>query len=829
MTEQLVKILIVSQDQELIGQVTEQFTDSEDRYRFSSLSDYHEIINAMGSDQYDLYLIDQDVLSGKGLRLITSGKEQGSQGAFLFILRQNNISPSAIIEAGADDYLAINEISNYLRHALEHSLAVNHKDRDNKLYNDYMRVLWQSQSVGMLLVAEDMTVKMANSYARHIAGFSSETDLQHRSVLLGELINCRFLKECKGNCSASQNSQTCQIFDCVRQAISTGKAILHQQMELVFATEEPARKIWARVSAKPVHVNGQRLVVLTIDDLTAQHEIEVSFEKSQAKAREDHDKLVGINEQLKLVVSQTNEMVQEAFAASNAKNNFIANVSHELRTPLNGIQGFCQLLLEEELSPGQRDYAQTILGCTKDLVKVLNNVLEFTRLENNSISLIRSWFNIEDIIDDMTLLYKGAAEDKGLQFKIATDLHCPHEICSDQGKLKKALMNIVDNAIKYTDQGAVEIHVSSIEIEDSVFVCFEVIDTGIGMSIETSSKIFESFSQADTSSTRQYDGLGLGLSVSKRYIELLGGKIEVDSTENEGSRFTLVVPVDRKIKRVRLSDRIKSDRQSRGVLVAESQNCHAEIISRYLTQLAVKVDIVSNGEDAIERLVSYSYDYVLLDMSMPELCDESVLEVIQEVNQLFPVVALCHERSKHVSDLCTRIGIKDILTRPIDKARLDALTIEYCKVAQDVIEANLDLDAQDFFTNIAEEPLLVSADGQVSAIDDESLPQPIYSSLANDPEMHEIIVSFLEMLPDYLDSLKQAVDNGSPADIIPVAFDFRDSAGTAGYKELRLLVLALEKAAQANDLETVGQLFTRVVETAGRMKTVTDDRAIANC
>ncbi|MBN2064831.1 MAG: response regulator, partial [Sedimentisphaerales bacterium] len=260
-----------------------------------------------------------------------------------------------------------------------------------------------------------------------------------------------------------------------------------------------------------------------------------------------------------------------------------------------------------------------------------------------------------------------------------------------------------------------------------------------------------------------------------------------------------------------------------------SQNCHAEIISRYLTQMAVKVDVVSNGEDAIERLVSYSYDYVLLDMSMPELCDESVLEVVQEVGQLFPVVALCHERSKHMSDLCNRIGIKDILTRPIEKSRLDALTIEYCKVAQEVIEANLDLDAQDFFTNIAEEPLLVSADGQVSAIDSGSLAHPIYSSLANDPEMHDVIASFLEMLPDYIESLRQAVDNGSAADIIPVAFDFRDSAGTAGYKELRLLVLALEKAAQANDLETVGQLFTRVVETAGRMKSVTENPAISNC
>lgn len=799
----MIKILIVSEDQSLAGELTELADKA--GCSVSCQSEYRQVIAAMRAGHYDVYLVDKLVFGGEGLRLVRAGREQGSGAAYIVICPNDESEGQSILSSGATTFMRREELGSVFLYVLRFALASNSVWLSARKQEKYLRALSQSESVGMLLVGEDMNVKVANSFAWHLSGFRGEIKQEQPGTRLGEVVGCKHYNECKSKCGDATGHEVCQLAACVREAFNSGSSLSYREMEMVIANNDFDSKIWVRISIKPVYIDGQKYAVVTIDDLTVRHEMEQLLKKSEAQAQADQKRLVEVNEQLKQIVAQTNEMVQEAFATSNAKNNFMANVSHELRTPLNGIQGFCQLLLEEPLSESQRDYAQTILGCAKDLTKVLNNVLDFTRLEKNAISMVRTWFNIEDVIDDMAVLFKGVAQEKGLRFEINTEGQYPQEICSDQGKLKQVLINIVDNAIKYTSKGSVEIDVSSLEVSDSMFVCFDVKDTGIGMSPEVNTKIFESFSQADNSATRKYDGLGLGLTVAQRYMELLGGKIEVDSTEGEGSKFSVVVPVNRKVRHVRLSERAETVQEMRGVLIIESQRCQSEIISQYLTQMAVESDIVDDCEEALERLMNYNYNYVLLDTSMSELCDESVIEVLQEVTKLFPIVAMCQERDKRISELCKRIGIRDILFRPVEKAKLDALTIEYCKVSQEVVEANLDMDARDFFTNVVDCSMPEVVTGFVESSQVEV--DPIYSSLIGDPEMQDVIDSFLAMLPDYMESLGQAINNESLPEVGAIAFDFRDSAGTAGYRDLRLLVLVLEKAVQSKDLDSVRKIY----------------------
>ncbi len=813
MLNRSLKLLTVSDDSCFIEQITAIIENSDLSIDLTSANEYHHVIKSLSSDVYDIYLVDNRVFCDNGLSLVKTVRDQGSDAVTILVYADFQFDKNSAFEAGADSCIRVDELDKSLAYAIEHSYHFNKFNSQQNLNSRYLRILSQSQPVGMMLVAEDMSVKLANNFAMYMAG---EMSRDEGSRQVKDIIRC---VSGKNGCNCSSDSE-CNITDCeltelIREVFKSGRGFLHKEMALNITGNDYVSKMWARVSVKPVFIDGVKLAVVTVDDLTQKHEMEVLLQKAQQRAREDHEKMKEMNSQLQQVVSQTNEMVHESFAANKAKNDFMANISHELRTPLNGIQGFCQLLLDTSLSEQQLDYAQTIHGCTKDLIRVLNNVLEFTRLEKNNICLNKVWFNVDDITDDLMIMYKDTSEAKGLRFVINKNKNCPHEIRSDQIKLKQALLNIVENAIKYTSNGKVVIDISGCEYDGDDCVRFDVIDTGIGMSEESVGCIFESFNQVDSSSTRKYDGLGLGLSVSKRYVQLLDGHIELESVEGVGSKFSVIMPVDKQLKRVKMSDRSKEDRQSKGILIVEEEPHHADIVKRYLDQMCVDSEVVANGNEAIEKMANNKYDFILLDVSLPVLRDESIAEIVREVSHTIPIIGICADRDRETAQICKKLGCKKTLSKPVDKYKLDAITIEYCSVPEDVIEANLENDAHDFFSQTTE--MIESAKNECDPIDGSESVRQYISTLSGDPEMVDVVESFLGMIPDYMTSLAAAIENGIYSDIIQITFDLRDSAGAAGFPDLRLKVIELEKAAMAEDYEQVKSLYNDVVDISGRL------------
>jgi len=259
-------------------------------------------------------------------------------------------------------------------------------------------------------------------------------------------------------------------------------------------------------------------------------------------AAAENTELQRINRQLEKTIRQISRQVDQDTQTSQIKSEFLAQVSHELRTPLNGIIGFADLLADDDLNPQQREYINTIITCAQNLLVLINDVLDAAKIEAGKLNLEIRPCRLETLVKDVQKLLTPKAQDKKIQLLIHLDDQLPDVIHTDPTRLCQCLTNLIDNAVKFTHQGFVRVR-GSVEMQaQNQFVRFNVQDTGIGIDPEKINSIFESFCQADNSTTRKYGGTGLGLTITKQLIELMGGSISVTSEIDKGSTFSLQLP-----------------------------------------------------------------------------------------------------------------------------------------------------------------------------------------------------------------------------------------------------------------------------------------------
>ena len=524
------------------------------------------------------------------------------------------------------------ELANYRKHLEQEIEArtgeVQRTSAQLRIANEEQQALFQAASVGIIRVRQ-RRIERCNRALEKIFGYGE-----------GEMLGLTTRGWYTDEATFVEVGQT------IATALSDG-GIYREDRELV---RKDGSRFWARMAAQIIDVrNPDKGLVGTVEDITVEHR---AFDDMATARRLAED-------------------------AARTKADFVANMSHEIRTPMNAVIGLTHLALKTELSDKQRDYLEKIRASSQHLLGVINDILDFSKIEAGKLAIEHIDFEIEKVLDQVASLMVEKASAKGLEIIIELAPEVPMALVGDPLRLGQVLINYANNALKFTEQGEIAIHVSVAETRDQdVMLRFEVRDTGIGIAPEQLGRLFKSFEQADSSTTRQYGGTGLGLAISKRLVELMGGEVGVSSEPGCGSVFWFTARTRRPVKPPR---RLEPRPDFRGlpVLVVDD-NAHArQVLTELLRSMTFAVQAVDSGPAALAEIsrsdaTGSPYRIVFLDWQMPGMDGLAVArELVGSALRKAPVVVICSAFG-HDELLASAqsVGIAQVLTKPVTASAL---------------------------------------------------------------------------------------------------------------------------------------------------------------
>ncbi len=372
---------------------------------------------------------------------------------------------------------------------------------------------------------------------------------------------------------------------------------------------------------------------------------------------------------------------QNAENLANAKTDFLAQMSHEIRTPMNAVIGLSQLALNKNITPEVRDYLQKIYHASTNLLGILNDILDFSKLEASGMKIESQPFDLNALLENLQGLFSERALEKGLVFSIDRGDDVPQGLIGDELRLQQILVNLLGNAIKFTERGKVSLSVYLDSLNNSeAYLTFNVKDSGIGISPENLNLLFQPFTQVDQSSSRRFSGTGLGLVISQKLLKLMGSEFQVKSALNQGSQFGFSVLLGvctlESVKAAKPSpmDAIKNLQHLDGlrILVAEDNAINQQIVKEFLKLSGIHVELADNGQSALDRLTEAHYDVVLMDIHMPVLDGYQATRRIREQPQWtdLPVIALTAGVTEDEQEKCRAVGMNDVVAKPINPEKL---------------------------------------------------------------------------------------------------------------------------------------------------------------
>jgi len=543
------------------------------------------------------------------------------------------------------------------------------------------------------------------------------------------------------------------------------------------------------ISMTLVPIAGRPLQLLNIfRDITERkrnaQEIQCAKEAAEAANRD----LTAANRYLEETGRLAQEMADRAESLSNAKSEFLSNMSHEVRTPLNGILGMTDLALQTELTADQREYLELVKSSAQSLMTLVNDVLDFSKYEAGKIALEYVAFSLRSLLQDLLRPLALHASRNGLAFEWRIEEDVPDLLTGDPLRLGQIIQNLAGNAIKFTKAGKIEVRVDSDFRQGSgIGLRFSIADTGVGIAPEKHQSIFEPFTQADGSTTRQYGGTGLGLSIASGLVRLMDGRLWVESKPGEGSTFYFTAV----FQPARVSAAAtRENKRAMRILVAEDNSVNQRLATRLLEREGHQVAIAASGREAIEMFGKNHFDLVLMDLQMPDLDGAQATARIREQERgsgrRVPIVAMTAQTAEADRQRCLQAGMDAYVTKPVR-------ITELMSKIESVVPGGNSMDAE----QTREQP---SVEEQLQQLD-ESL---ALSRVGGDIDLlKEVIGLFLDDFPQALENIRSAVVSRDPAALEHQAHSLKGAVSTFGAQRAFEAALALERQGRSKDLTSV--------------------------
>ena len=384
----------------------------------------------------------------------------------------------------------------------------------------------------------------------------------------------------------------------------------------------------------------------------------------------DKNEIIILYNSIEKMIRSLKERINNAEYSAEAKHKFLTNMSHEIRTPINAIMGFIQLLSRSNLTEEQEDYLQKSYKASHILLSIINDILDLSKIEANKIELENIAFNLKTIVNSVVSIVEHLATEKNIVLNTSIDDSIPHYIKGDPNKLSQILLNLINNAIKFTNEGYINIDVSSVDKKESiVYIKFSVQDTGIGIDLEACKQLFKPFTQADSSITRQFGGTGLGLSICKGFIDYMGGEINVSSKPLQGSTFDFILGFEVANSQCQALEKNSEIEQKnyfdKKALVVEDNLINQEIAKIMLETEGLQVDIAENGQKCLEMLRDNYYDLIFMDMQMPVMNGIDCTKNLRNLGINIPIIAMTATVFTEDKEKCYASGMDDFISKPI--------------------------------------------------------------------------------------------------------------------------------------------------------------------
>src|SRR6185369_10156633 len=493
-----------------------------------------------------------------------------------------------------------------------------------------------------------------------------------------------------------------------------------------------------------------------------------------------------------------------------AKSEFLANMSHEIRTPMNAAIGMLYLLQQTPLLDKQKNYLNKAQNASNSLLRIMNDILDFSKIEAGKLEMESVPFRLGAVLNNLIDVASTAIKDKPVEFVVTAATDVPDYLTGDPLRLGQVLLNLTGNAIKFTEEGKISVSIARAACrENEVILHFSVQDTGIGMNPEQQAKLFSSFTQADTSTTRKYGGTGLGLTISMQLVEMMGGTLAVASEAGKGSTFSFMArfgaPSHEELSCpvVLAENRAENFTPNSGsgsfagvhVLLVEDNPVNQEVATEILAGRGVMVDVAGNGAEAVERIVNSDmvYDAVFMDVQMPVMDGLEATRRIRSCKEFdsLPIIAMTASAMSSDRELCFQAGMNDQVTKPIDVPELFATLHKWVRS-----------EAHAIFVTAGELSAKDEDSGLPEHIADIDVPK-VLQRLESASRLKKLLISFRKENGETMKILSDALANGNSELARRIVHTVKGVAGNLGAIELSSAALTLEEAMKGRNADIV--------------------------